>query len=156
LDPALHVGIVLQDGMRGTEEVVMDVLSNATNVPFIGGSLGVVLSTGEPFVRSPQQVRGTDVVFYCSVKNGMRLHVLKARNIVDDTRRDLERTLAGMGTCSGIINFHCILRTAELVAKGQCEAYGALFTQCPTIGFSTYGESYVGHINQTATLLLFG
>jgi hypothetical protein len=248
LDPARHVGLVLQDGMRGTEETVMEVLSSAVNVPFIGGSagddaafqktytflngvaregaavlallrptrpfvilktqsfdvtdtvltatdvdeatrtirtldgkpaaqayadalgvsvaelpdhfmrhpLGLVLPGGEPFVRSPQQVRGTDVVFYCSVKSGMRLHVLRSRDIVEDTRRDLEATLGRMGTCSGIVNFHCILRTAELVAKGQQAAYGALFTRCPTIGFSTYGESYVGHINQTSTLLLFG
>jgi hypothetical protein len=54
----------------------------------------------------------------------------------------------------GLINFHCILRTLELKAKGQTAAYGALFTKLPTIGFSTYGESYVGNINQTSTMLL--
>jgi hypothetical protein len=248
LDPTTHVGLILQDGMRGTEEAVMTALSSVSNVPFVGGSagddgtfqqthgfldgralggaavvamlrparpfsllktqsfdvrsttlvatdvdeasrtvrmfdgkpaseayaaaldvpvaalpeyfmrhpLGLVLAGGEPFVRSPQQVRGTDVVFYCSVKNGMRLNVLDSRDIVRDTQRDLERALAAMTHCSGIINFHCILRTIELTAKGQCDAYGALFDNLPTVGFSTYGESYIGHINQTSTMLLLG
>jgi len=248
LDPVTHVGIVLQDGMRGSEEAVMSTLSSICNVPFIGGSagddqaferthvflngeakegaavialmlpkrpftilktqsfdvqdrvltatevdearrtviafdgkpaaqayaealgveptelagsfmrhpLGLLMPDGEPYVRSPQQIRGTDVMFYCQVKEGTGLHVLTARDIVADTKRDLERTIAELGSCAGIINFHCILRTVELVAKDQCGAYGDLFAAYPTVGFSTYGESYIGHINQTSTMLLFG
>jgi len=49
----------------------------------------------------------------------------------------------------------CILRTLELESKGITEAYGKLFTDIPTIGFSTYGEEYIGHINQTSTMLVF-
>lgn len=122
---------------------------------FMKHPLGLVLANGEPFVRSPQQVRGASIVFYCQVKAGMALHVLRARDIVADTRRDLEAQIAKMGGCQGILNFHCILRTLELEAKGQCDAYGALFAQTPTAGFSTYGESYIGHINQTSTMVLF-
>ena len=36
-----------------------------------------------------------------------------------------------------------------------CEAYGELFSKTPTVGFSTYGEAYLGHINQTSTILIF-
>ena len=60
-----------------------------------------------------------------------------------------------MDHVSGMLNFHCILRTLELKSKHQTEAYGRLFSDIPTIGFSTYGEAYLGHINQTSTMLLF-
>jgi hypothetical protein len=121
---------------------------------FQANPLGLVLADGEPFVRSPQQVRGDDVVFYCQVKPGMDLHVLRSRDIVEDTARDLSAKLAEIGSCRGVINFHCILRTLELKQKDQCSAYGKIFSDVPTVGFSTYGESYIGHINQTSTMLL--
>ena len=47
-------------------------------------------------------------------------------------------------------------RALPVEEKQQCDAYGALFAEVPTIGFSTYGESYIGHINQTSTMLVFG
>ncbi|MEO0334670.1 MAG: FIST C-terminal domain-containing protein, partial [Bacteroidota bacterium] len=53
-----------------------------------------------------------------------------------------------------IINFNCILRTLDLKQQGRTQEYADLFTDTPTVGFSTYGESYIGHINQTATMLL--
>jgi hypothetical protein len=116
--------------------------------------VGLVVGDGEPYVRSPQRIDGTDVVFYCQVKAGMRLHILQSRDIVEQTRKDLDAKLQEFGTCGGIVNFHCILRTLELEAKGQCDAYGAVFERVPMVGFSTYGESYIGHINQTSTMLL--
>jgi hypothetical protein len=247
LDPETQLGLVLQDGMGGSEEAVMMALSNATNVPFVGGSagddarfeqtctfvnfephvggaalallaptrpftilktqsfdvrddvlevtdvdeatrtvrtfngkpaaeeyarvlgvqpselpdhwqrhpLGLLMEDGEPFVRSPQQLKGRDVVFYCQVKPGMRLRVLDSRDIVEDTRRDLQRAIADAGGCRAVLNFHCILRTLELKARGQCDAYGRIFDDQVMAGFSTYGESYIGHINQTSTMVIF-
>jgi hypothetical protein len=112
-----------------------------------------LMAGGEPFVRSPQQVVGDKVKFYCSVDEGIPLAVLESGDIVDQTRADLEGAFTA-GKPAGIINFNCILRTLELQAEGKTEAYGALFTAVPTVGFSTYGEEYIGHINQTATMLL--
>ena len=54
-----------------------------------------------------------------------------------------------------MINFNCILRTLGLEQEQSSEAYGALFGEIPTVGFSTYGEQFIGHINQTATMLVF-
>jgi hypothetical protein len=118
--------------------------------------VGIVMSDGQPFVRGIQQVRGSDMVFYCQLQQRDRVHVLEATDIVAQTRHDLASSIARLGRCSAIINFHCIERTLELEAQGQTEAYGQLFKEVPTIGFSTYGESYIGHINQTSTMVLLG
>jgi hypothetical protein len=122
---------------------------------FRDNPLGLVMEGGDPFVRSPQQVQGTDVVFYCQVKEGMPLHVLKSRDIVEETRRDLQAKLEEIGGARAAINFHCILRSLELYDKKQEQDYGKVFSDLPTVGFSTYGESYIGHINQTSTIVLF-
>jgi hypothetical protein len=118
---------------------------------FMRHPLGL-LAEGEPFVRSPQMVAGDAVRFYCQILEGMELHILESTNIVQDTAA----ALAPLGKPSALINFHCILRTLELKDKKLCPAYGAVFDKVPTIGFSTYGEAYIGHINQTSTILVFG
>jgi hypothetical protein len=117
---------------------------------FMSNPLGLMVSD-EPFVRSPQQLKDDGrMVFYCNIKKDMELNLLESMNIVDDTKK----ALAGVNGAAGIINFNCILRTLELEAKNQSADYGKLFMKTPTIGFSTYGEAYLGHINQTATMLV--
>lgn len=246
LDFQKYVGLILIDGLSGSEELVMDRLGDLTNMAFIGGSAGddlkfrsthvylngeaytnaavlavlkpagefgiiktqsfrplgtvlvptkvnegrreviefdgmpatlayaralgvpveeapklfmhnpVGLVTGDDFfVRSPRQVEGDSILFYCMVKEGMELALLESTDIVSDTRKAVEEQVRQLGGASAIINFHCILRALELEEKGQNEAYGSIFADIPTIGFSTYGEEYIGHINQTSTMLVF-
>jgi hypothetical protein len=107
------------------------------------------------FVRSPQRTDGNGIHFYCSIKEGMKLKILDSGNILEYTRNALNRKMDDMGNVSAIVNFNCILRTLELKNKNQTEGYGDIFKSVPTIGFSTYGESYIGHINQTSTMVLF-
>lgn len=114
-----------------------------------------ILFEGDPFVRSPQQIKGDSMLFYCGVKEGIELTLLESTDIISDTKNALEKTRSELGSISGIINFNCILRTLELREKGITAAYGELFTDYPTIGFSTYGEQFIGHMNQTATMLVF-
>jgi len=121
---------------------------------FTHNPVGLVIE-GEPFVRSPQQIKGSSMLFYCSVVEGMELSVLESTNIIDDTRTALDEAKAKLGTISGLVNFNCILRTLELEQKQTTEEYGGLFADIQTAGFSTYGEQYIGHINQTATMLVF-
>lgn len=107
------------------------------------------------FVRSPLNHLDTGIGFLCSIKEGMTMDILESRDIVEGTKKDLEAKIDTMHSVSAIINFNCVLRALELNAKGQNEAYGNLFKDIPTVGFNTYGESYIGHINQTAVMLLF-
>jgi hypothetical protein len=113
---------------------------------FMTNPLGL-MADDEPFVRSPQRIDGDKLHFYCSVHEGVELELLQGQNIVDDT----EEALA-LFQYRSLIVFNCILRTLDLKNQGQTEAFGKLFTK-PTIGLSTYGEAYLGHINQTATIL---
>lgn len=121
---------------------------------FMSRPVGLMVGA-EPYVRSPQQIKDNTMVFYCNVKEGMKLSILESADIVQDTRKAVESKIQELGKVSGLINFHCILRTLELDDKGQAESYGKIFSDIPTIGFSTYGEQYIGHINQTSTMLIF-
>jgi len=121
---------------------------------FLANPVGLVFE-GEPYVRSPQKIQDGGIVFYCGMKEGMELFLLRSTNIIADTRTAIDSARAGRGEISAVINFNCILRTLELREKGLTGLYGDLFADVPTIGFSTYGEQYIGHINQTATMLLF-
>lgn len=121
---------------------------------FMTNPLGLMIE-GEPYVRSPQQVKDSTMVFYCAMPEGMELSVLESTDILKDTKRAIEEKKAELGSISGILNFNCILRTLEMEQKGITDAYGEIFANIPTVGFSTYGEAYLGHINQTATMLVF-
>ncbi|MBU0982142.1 FIST C-terminal domain-containing protein [Patescibacteria group bacterium] len=147
--------IVEFDGRPATE-VYAEVLGASPEQAadhFMENPVGLIIDN-EPFVRSPQRVDGKSICFYCQVKEGTELSLLKSTDIVVDTKKAVEDKLDELGHISAIINFHCILRTLELENKGQTEAYGEIFTDIPTIGFSTYGEQYIGHVNQTSTMLV--
>ncbi len=121
---------------------------------FIQNPIGLVID-GEPYVRSPQQIKDSSILFYCSVMEGMELSLLESTDMLDDTKQSIDQAKEELGGISGIVNFNCILRTLDLTQKGQTQDYGKLFSAVPTIGFSTYGEQFLGHINQTATMLVF-
>ncbi len=121
---------------------------------FMHNPVGLVVND-EPYVRSPQRVSGDKMKFYCGVLEGMELSLLESQDIIQGTKNAIENARAELGNISAIINFNCILRTLELIQKQSTDAYGRLFNEIPTIGFSTYGEQFIGHVNQTATMLAF-
>jgi hypothetical protein len=116
--------------------------------------LGLVFDEHNFFVRSPMKIEGTSVAFYCSVKDGQELTVLCPGDIVTDTRADLAEIEQQCGGVQAIVDFNCCLRVLELNRKNRLKAYSEIFGHVPAIGFATYGESYIGHINQTSTMLL--
>lgn len=121
---------------------------------FMSNPVGL-LAGDEIYVRSPQRIDGTNMIFYCNILEGMDVSILESTDIVSDTKQALADKVKELGKISGLIDFHCILRTLELEQKGQTADYGMIFKDIPAIGFSTYGEEFVGHINQTSTILVF-
>lgn len=133
--------------LLGTEEEI-------TTSQLFTHPLGISIA-GDYFVRSPQKVDAKDVLFYCAINEGIELELLESQDIIESTEKDLAAKVRELGSVSAIVNFNCMFRTLELQSKNQTDAYGKLFADIPTIGLSTYGESYIGHMNQTATMLLF-
>lgn len=144
------------DGKPATREYAQRLGVSLQDLPayFRRHPVGIVMDNGEPFVRCPQRANGDDVLFYCQIAEGSRVHLLEAGDLIEDTRRDLASALERFPRPQAIINFDCVERRQELKRIGKCQEYGALFEGLPAIGFSTYGESYIGHMNQTATMLL--
>ncbi|OAA95120.1 FIST signal transduction protein [Clostridium coskatii] len=117
--------------------------------------VGLVIGKNDVFVRSPQQVKGTSMLFYCNILEGTEVRLLQSTNIIEDTKKAIESKINEFGKIDGIINFNCVQRTRELEEKGLEKQYGDIFKDMPTIGFSCYGEEFIGHMNQTATMLVF-
>jgi len=118
-------------------------------VRFMSNPVGLMVGD-ELFVRSPQRVlEDGSIVFYSRIREGSKLELLESTDIIADTGKALK------GSHRALIVFNCIWRTLQLQEQGQCEAFGALFADTPSVGFSTYGEAYMRHINQTATMLAF-
>lgn len=131
--------------------------ANIEDVPkyFATNPVGLLIGENDLFVRSPQQIKGTSMLFYCNILKGMEVRVLKSTNIIEDTKKAIENKINKFGRIDGIINFNCIERTFELEKKSIQKQYGEIFRYIPTIGFSTYGEEFIGHLNQTAIMLAF-
>jgi diguanylate cyclase (GGDEF)-like protein len=86
----------------------------------------------------------------------MEVRLLEDGDIVKETQKAIEQKKKVLGKkITGILSFDCIHRRVELENKNLVEQYGELFADIPTIGFYSYGEVHIGHMNQTATMLIF-
>lgn len=131
----------------------VDVDPSNAEKKFMSNPVGVV-SGQEIFVRSPQKIEGNSIKFYCNILEGMDVFLLESTDMIEDTKKAIDSKIKEVGEISALINFNCILRTLELYDRGIEKEFGEIFSDIPTVGFSTYGEQYIGHINQTATMLL--
>jgi hypothetical protein len=132
----------------------LDVLPHRVSDHLMQHALALMVN-GEPFVRSPQRVDGQSIIFFCQIKEGMQLEVLNGTDIVADTGAAIAAKQSAVSPIAGLIDFQCILRTLDLRNQKRCEQYGAIFSGIPAIGFSSYGEQYLGHMNQSSAILLF-
>ncbi len=137
-------------------------LSTILNIPidklqdsFFSHPLGIVIGD-EVFIRSLRTLEADgSISAFCAVAEGMTLRLLETKDMIADTKTAIEEKKAQMGSISAILNFNCVLRTLQLENEQCMLPFCEVFAEYPTCGFSTYGEIYLGHINQTATMLLF-
>lgn len=124
---------------------------------FMSHPVGLMID-GQPWIRSPQQaLKDGGLKFYCEIREGVEVHLMSSTDLIGETRAALEATRRQLGgKLSGGLTFNCILRRLELDAKNLHQPFLDSFQGMETAGFHTYGESYLGHINQTLTALLFG
>lgn len=119
---------------------------------FMESPLGLMID-GKPWIRSPQQLLPDGGLrFYCQVLPGMEIHLMQSTDLVKDSKEAVAQATQEL---RGGLAFNCILRRLELDAKKLHPPFYDVFQGTQTAGFHTYGESWLGHINQTLTALLF-
>ncbi|MDS0526262.1 FIST C-terminal domain-containing protein [Clostridium sp. SHJSY1] len=122
---------------------------------FITNPVGLVVGDDDIYVRCPLHLNDTKIEFRCKILNGMEVTLLETTDILKDTNRVIDNEIRENGKIEGIINFDCIERILKLKSRDEDKSYAEIFNSIPTIGFATYGEEFIGHTNQTSTMLLF-
>jgi hypothetical protein len=147
------------DGRPATEayaEAIGVEPAELSSAAFMEHPVGVMVD-GAPFIRSPQQVTGDGgIKFYCQILEGMEVDVMQSGDLVSETTEAFAAAAQGLGgAVRGAVLFNCILRRLELDAGGHTQGFLDAFRGVPVAGFHTYGESWLGHMNQTLTGVLF-
>lgn len=146
--------VLLEFDGRPCGEVYAEVLGVAQDKIadyFVSNPLGIV-SGEEIFVRTFNEIQPAGISLHCGIPEGSEINVLKIGNIVEDTKNALDAVITY--TPAGVINFNCLYRTFEMLQKDLVAPYCALWGRYPSIGCSTGGEAYLGHINETSTVLV--
>ncbi|GBU29444.1 histidine kinase [Treponema sp. R8-4-B8] len=118
----------------------------------------VGLKFGESiYVRSPNAViDGVGLQFYCYIEAGTKVFLLKQGDIIEHTKKGLAAAAQFLPGIQGCLLFNCVLRYLEINELNKLNAFNNIFSQCPMIGFNTYGEELFTHHNQTLTAVFFG
>lgn len=112
---------------------------------------------GQPWIRSPQQVAPDGGIrFYCGIAEGMEVNLMESLDLIEDTRRAVASARVDIGVDRpAALVFNCILRRLELDERAEHSEFLSCFGGYTMAGFHTYGESWMGHINQTLTAIVF-
>ncbi|MGW1554259.1 FIST C-terminal domain-containing protein [Streptomyces sp. NPDC002346] len=123
---------------------------------FMEHPVGLMLD-GQPWIRTPQAATPDGGLrFWAQILPGMEVDLMRSGNLLADTRTALRRTRLDLGGASGAVLFNCGFRRLEMDAKNLSAAFSSALDGIPTAGFHTYGESWLGHVNQTLTGVVFG
>lgn len=122
---------------------------------FIKWPLAVMVD-GEPFVRSASDVTAEGgIEFFNRVWSDTRFTLTRSGDIVGDTARAVAGLREAMDGFSALIVANGVYRHAMLDREGRLDEFCAIFKDTPTIGFLSYGEIYLGMLDQSATIMAF-
>ncbi|MFJ5833564.1 FIST C-terminal domain-containing protein [Streptomyces sp. NPDC093089] len=108
-------------------------------------------------LRNPQAAAPDgDLRFWAQIPPGMEVDVMRSGKLTADTRGALRRARLDLGGSSGAVLFDCGFRRLEMDARNLSAAFPSALDGIPAAGFHTYGESWLGHVNQTLTGVVFG
>ncbi len=131
-------------------------LSELKEEHFLDYSLGL-MAEGDPFIRAGRKILDSGgLQFFCTIREGQRLFLMRTGDIVSKTAKALEAKRAELGHIEAIVDFDCAHRDLSLQAQQAIGQYATLFSDVKTIGFATFGEAYIANVNQTAVMALFG
>jgi hypothetical protein len=149
--------IIYELDNKPAAEVLAGIIN--TSIPeisnyFLKYSFALVIDN-QPYIRIISGIiDNTALQLGCSIKNETGLTVMKSGNLIENTKKSLDEIKKKHKTISGILLFNCILRYFEAQIENTIDEYATLFSDVPTVGFITYGEAFIGHLNHTATMLI--
>jgi len=113
---------------------------------------------GNDYVRSIRTVQDDgSLSLYCAIERGVVLRVAAGMDLAGVRRKLFEDLRRELGKPLGIVGFdciHCRLEAENLDGKAAIED---MFRENRVVGFSSYGEQFVGtHVNQTFTGVAIG
>lgn len=118
----------------------------------------VIRINGVDYVRSIQKVNSDgSLTFYCAIDNGLVFMAAHGVDLVKNIKQTLNEIQSDIGKPQLILACDCVLRNLEMQRNGSKKEVEKLFQKNNVVGFSTYGEQFMGvHINQTITGIAIG
>ena len=118
----------------------------------------VVRINGLDYVRSIQKINPDgSLTFYCAIDNGLVFMAAQGIDLIKNFEQTINEIQSEIGKPQLILAFDCILRNLEIQREGLKTEVENIFRNNNVVGFSTYGEQYLGvHINQTITGIAIG
>ena len=97
------------------------------------------------------------LTFYCAIDKGIVLRMAHGEDFIPNLEQTFANIRAEIGPLQFTLACDCLLRQLEMIHNGFKGAVEEIFKKNNVIGFSTYGEQFMGvHINQTITGLAIG
>lgn len=118
----------------------------------------VVRINGMDYVRAIQKANPDgSLTFFCAIDEGIVFRMAHGVDFMANLEQTFKNIHTEIGQPQFVLACDCLLRNLEMKHNGFKSAVEEIFKKNNVIGFSTYGEQFMGvHINQTFTGIAIG